>query len=176
MSADNSGYRSTQSIHRFERWRRPYGPLKKQGTSPLNTRARRITPSKDFTADRDHAALDSAGVPAPGAKKQARTQRTEAKQGTKRHRVVDAQGLPLAVLVSAAKVHDSRMMLVTVDAIVPNPAVDRAGDRTSCPPTFIWPCCSLAAPSPPWVSSANRLYWTSDPREQSTWTVAHCRS
>jgi transposase len=31
--------------------------------------------------------------------------------------VVDAHGIPLAVLVSAANVHDSKMMLATVDAI-----------------------------------------------------------
>jgi len=32
---------------------------------------------------------------------------------------VDRQGIPLAVTVSAANVHDSQMMLETVDAIVP---------------------------------------------------------
>jgi IS5 family transposase len=33
--------------------------------------------------------------------------------------VVDRQGIPLAVILSAANVHDSRMMLETVDAIEP---------------------------------------------------------
>jgi transposase len=33
--------------------------------------------------------------------------------------VVDAHGIPLAVLVSAANVHDSKMMLATLDAIEP---------------------------------------------------------
>jgi transposase len=33
--------------------------------------------------------------------------------------VVDRQGIPLAVRLSAANVHDSRMMLETVDAIEP---------------------------------------------------------
>lgn len=33
--------------------------------------------------------------------------------------VVDRQGIPLAVTLSAANVHDSRMMLETVDAIAP---------------------------------------------------------
>jgi transposase len=33
--------------------------------------------------------------------------------------VVDRQGIPLAVMLSAANVHDSRMMLETVDAIEP---------------------------------------------------------
>ena len=41
------------------------------------------------------------------------------KSGTKRHLVVDRQGIPLAVTLSAANVHDSRMMLETVDAIEP---------------------------------------------------------
>jgi IS5 family transposase len=33
--------------------------------------------------------------------------------------VVDRQGIPLAVTLSAANVHDSRMMLETVDAVAP---------------------------------------------------------
>jgi IS5 family transposase len=33
--------------------------------------------------------------------------------------VVDAEGVPLAVVMSAANVHDSRMCLETVDAIAP---------------------------------------------------------
>jgi len=41
------------------------------------------------------------------------------KSGTKRHVVVDRQGIPLAITLSAANVHDSRMMLETVDAIEP---------------------------------------------------------
>jgi len=51
------------------------------------------------------------------------------KQGTNRHLVVDAQGMPLAVLVSAANVHDSRMMLATVDAIEPIRAKSRGRPR-----------------------------------------------
>lgn len=39
------------------------------------------------------------------------------KLGTKRHLVVDRQGLPLAVTVSGSNVHDSRMLEATVDAI-----------------------------------------------------------
>jgi len=35
------------------------------------------------------------------------------------HLVVDVHGIPLAVLVSAANVHDSKMILATVDAIEP---------------------------------------------------------
>src|SRR5215212_392094 len=51
------------------------------------------------------------------------------KQGTKCHLVVDAHGIPLAVLVSAANVHDSKMMLATVDAIEPIRAKTRGRPR-----------------------------------------------
>ena len=46
-----------------------------------------------------------------------------------RHLVVDAHGIPLAVLVSAANVHDSKMMLATVDAIEPIRAKTRGRPR-----------------------------------------------
>jgi transposase len=39
------------------------------------------------------------------------------KPGSKRHVVIDANGIPLAVTVSAANVHDSQKLEVTVDAI-----------------------------------------------------------
>ena len=39
------------------------------------------------------------------------------KMGTKHHLVVDQQGIPLAATISAANVHDSRMMEQTIDAI-----------------------------------------------------------
>src|SRR5207244_421172 len=39
--------------------------------------------------------------------------------GTKRHLVVDRNGLPLAVLVSAANVHDSKMFEPLLDAVPP---------------------------------------------------------
>ena len=41
------------------------------------------------------------------------------KPGSKRHVVIDANGIPLAVTLSAANVHDSRMLEATVDAIPP---------------------------------------------------------
>lgn len=41
------------------------------------------------------------------------------KLGTKRHIIVDRNGIPLAVTVSGANVHDSKMMLPTIDAIEP---------------------------------------------------------
>jgi len=43
--------------------------------------------------------------------------------------VVDAHGIPLAVLVSAANVHDSTMMLAAVDAIEPTRAKMRGRPR-----------------------------------------------
>ncbi len=69
--------------------------------------------------DWDRAALDSAAVPAAGGQETGKNPTDRGKQGTKRHLVVDAHSIPLAVLVSAANVHDSKMMLATVDAIEP---------------------------------------------------------
>jgi transposase len=62
------------------------------------------------------------------------------KLGTKRHVVVDRHGLPLAVTISGANVHDSKLLEETVDAI---PALgsrtgsgdDRASGPRSCMPT-----------------------------------------
>ena len=48
------------------------------------------------------------------------------KPGSKRHLVIDANGIPLAVTVSAANVHDSRMLKATVDAI---PAIRQCAGR-----------------------------------------------
>lgn len=41
------------------------------------------------------------------------------KPGTKRHVVVDANGIPLAVRLSAANVHDCKMFVEMIDAIQP---------------------------------------------------------
>ena len=41
------------------------------------------------------------------------------KQGSKRHVVVDRQGIPLAVVHSAANVHDSKVLEEAVDAVSP---------------------------------------------------------
>jgi IS5 family transposase len=41
------------------------------------------------------------------------------KAGTKRHLLVDAQGIPLALTLSAANVHDSQFLALTVDAVPP---------------------------------------------------------
>lgn len=52
------------------------------------------------------------------------------KLGTKRHVVVDRQGLPLAVTISGANVHDSKLLEDTVDAI---PALRLPGKRRGRP-------------------------------------------
>ena len=81
--------------------------------------------------------------------------------------MVDAHGIPLAVLVSAANVHDSKMMLATVDAIEPIRAAGPVADRTSSMPTrvtttvtSVWPCASAASsPASPAVVSSPRTAW-----------------
>jgi transposase len=118
--------------------------------------------------DWDRAALDSAAVTAPGGGQETGKNPTDrGKQGTKRHLVVDAHGIPLAVLVSAANVHDSKMMLATVDAIEPIRAAGLVADRTSSMPTrvtttvtSVWPCASAASsPASPAVVSSPRTAW-----------------
>ena len=68
---------------------------------------------------------------APGASRRAGPGRSHrlGPGRAKRHLVVDAHGIPLAVLVSAANVHDSKMMLATVDAIEPIRAKTRGRPR-----------------------------------------------
>jgi transposase len=48
------------------------------------------------------------------------------KQGSRRHLVVDRAGIPLAITLSAASVHDCRMLETTVDAIA---AITRPGGQ-----------------------------------------------
>src|SRR5260221_11971855 len=70
--------------------------------------------------DWERASLDSASVPAPGGGEQIGPNPTDrAKSGSKRHIVVDRNGIPLAVTQSAANVHASRMVEATVVAIPP---------------------------------------------------------
>jgi transposase len=69
------------------------------------------------------------GRPRGGGQETGKNPTDRGKQGTKRHLVVDAHGIPLAVLVSAANVHDSKMMLATVDAIEPIRAKTRGRPR-----------------------------------------------
>src|SRR5258706_250206 len=68
--------------------------------------------------DWERASLDSASVPAPGGGEATGKDPTNrGKLGTKRHLVVDRNGLPLAVTMSGSNVHDSKMLEDTVDAI-----------------------------------------------------------
>ncbi len=70
--------------------------------------------------DWERASLDSASVPAPGGGEQTGKDPTNrGKLGTKRHLVVDRHGLPVAIILSAANVHDSKLLEDTVDAIPP---------------------------------------------------------
>jgi hypothetical protein len=83
--------------------------------------------------DWDQTALDSAAVPAPVGQERGKNPtdrgKTQRVRRTKRHLVVDAHGIPLAVLVSAANVRDSMMILATVDAVEPIRAKTRGSPR-----------------------------------------------
>jgi hypothetical protein len=63
--------------------------------------------------------LDSASVPAPGGRTTGKNPTDKGKWGSKRHIVVDREGIPLSVTHSAANVHDSKVLEETVDAISP---------------------------------------------------------
>ena len=66
----------------------------------------------------ERASLDSGSVPAPGGGEATGKDPTNrGKLGTKRHLVVDHQGLPLGVTISGANVHDSKQLEVTMEAI-----------------------------------------------------------
>lgn len=64
------------------------------------------------------ASLDSASVAAKrGGEATGPNPTDRGKPGTKRHVVVDAGAIPLAVILSAANVHDALVLETTVDAI-----------------------------------------------------------
>jgi transposase len=69
--------------------------------------------------DWERASLDSASVPPPGGEATGKDPTNRGKLGTKRHIVVDRNGVPLAVTISASNVHDSKMLEEAVDAIPP---------------------------------------------------------
>src|SRR5262245_39715087 len=90
--------------------------------------------------DWERASLDSASVPAPGGEANGKDPTNHGKLGTKQHLVVDRTGLPLAVTISGANVHDSKLLEDTVDAIPPlrRPHRQRGRPRKrprSCMPT-----------------------------------------
>ena len=70
--------------------------------------------------DWERASLDSASVPAPaGGEATGKDPTNRGKLGTKRHLIVDRRGLPLAVTMSGANTHDSKLLEETVDTISP---------------------------------------------------------
>jgi transposase len=80
--------------------------------------------------DWERASLDSASVPAPlGGEATGKDPTNRGKLGTKRHIVVDSNGLPLAVTVSGSNVHDSMLLEATVDAILPLRLPDKRRGR-----------------------------------------------
>ena len=54
-----------------------------------------------------------------GGEKTGKNPTDRGKQGTKRHVVVDRQGIPLAILLTAANVNETTMLEATIDAIEP---------------------------------------------------------
>jgi transposase len=70
--------------------------------------------------DWERASLDSASIPAKrGGPKTGANPPDKGKAGSKRHLVSDRGGIPLAVVLSGANVHDSKVLEETVDAIEP---------------------------------------------------------
>src|SRR5919202_533174 len=70
--------------------------------------------------DWSRCALDTASLAAKGGGDQIGPNPTDrGKPGSKRHIVVDRQGIPLAVLLSAANVHDSVLLEEVIDRIPP---------------------------------------------------------
>ena len=68
--------------------------------------------------DWSRAALDSASIPAPRGDAHTGPNPTDrGKAGSKIHLLIDGQGLPFAVVISGANVHDSRQLEATVDAV-----------------------------------------------------------
>jgi IS5 family transposase len=64
--------------------------------------------------------LDAASLPAKaGGAAIGRNPTDRGKPGSKRHLVVDRQGIPLAVLLTAANVHDSTVLEAALDVVPP---------------------------------------------------------
>ena len=90
--------------------------------------------------DWERASLDSASVTAPGGPKdRSESNGYQGKSGSKRHVMVDRRGVPLAVIHTAANVHDSKVLEELVDTVAPIrkslAGADRASARRSCMPT-----------------------------------------
>jgi transposase len=59
------------------------------------------------------------GTRSRGGEKTGKNPTDRGKQGTKRHLIVDQEGIPLAILLTAANVNETTMLELTVDAIEP---------------------------------------------------------
>ena len=67
--------------------------------------------------DWERASLDSASIPAKrGVQKPERIRQIKERKGTKRHLASDLRGVPLAVMLSAANVHDSMVRMAAVSS------------------------------------------------------------
>jgi transposase len=75
--------------------------------------------------DWSRAALDSRSLPAKGGRGRRRNPTDKGKPGSKHHVLTDRQGIPLAIALTAANVHDSRLLAPLLDAV---PAI-RTGRR-----------------------------------------------
>ena len=75
---------------------------------------------KAASIDWSRASLDSASVPAKRVgQKTGPNPLDRGRSGSKRHVLTDGNGIPLAVALSGAEVHDSRVFEVLVDSIAP---------------------------------------------------------
>ena len=68
--------------------------------------------------DWERVSLDSASVQ-PRGRKTGPNPTDRAKQGSKRHAVVERRGVPLAVIQTAANVHDSKALEEAIEAVSP---------------------------------------------------------
>ena len=90
-------------------WRR----LKEWHESGVWDRLHRVLLGRLGKADRinrQRASLDSATVPAPGGEKTGPNPTDRGKRGSKRHLIVDGGGVPLTVILTAANVHDAKVV------------------------------------------------------------------
>ena len=68
--------------------------------------------------DWSRSALDSISIPTPrGGAHTGPNPTDRGKAGSKLHLLIDGQGLPLAISLSGANVHDSKQLEATVDAV-----------------------------------------------------------
>jgi len=99
------------------------------------------------------------------------------KLGTKRHVVVDRQGVPLAETISGANVHDSKLLEETVDAIPALRLPHRQRGRPRKRPTKLHArgadgrCGRAVSPRALPDVASNRV---SDSAASAGWWSAHC--